>query len=76
MFSLPHTAGPLPVPTYASDEPATGAFLPVRRRLAVRLVLIASVLAVLTFAVASLPGLADVRERLAGAAPGWLAVAA
>jgi uncharacterized membrane protein YbhN (UPF0104 family) len=64
------------VSAYASDEPAAGAFLPDRRRLAVRLALVAGGLAALTFAVTSLPGLADVRDRLSGASPGWLAAAA
>jgi uncharacterized membrane protein YbhN (UPF0104 family) len=41
-----------------------------------RLALIAAVIAALTFAVTSLAGLADVRDRLADASPGWLAAAA
>ncbi len=62
--------------TYASDEPAAGAFLPDRRRLAVRLALAAGVVGALSLAVASLPGLDAVRERLSDASPGWLAAAA
>ena len=62
--------------TYASDEPAAVAFLPDRRRLALRLALVAAVIAALTFAVTSLPGLGDVRDRLADASLGWLAGAA
>ena len=61
---------------YAHDEPAAVAFLPDRRRLALRLALVAAVIAALTFAVTSLPGLGDVRERLADASIGWLAAAA
>ena len=61
---------------YAADEPAAVALLPDRRRLALRLALVAGVLAALTVAVASLPGLGDVRDRLSDAAPGWLIAAA
>jgi uncharacterized membrane protein YbhN (UPF0104 family) len=64
------------VSTYASDEPAAAALLPDRRRLAVRLALVAAALALLALAVTSLPGLGDVRARLSDAAPGWLAAAA
>jgi len=49
--------------------------LPDRRRLALRLGLVAAVLAALGIAVSSLPGLHDVRERLADASPAWLALA-
>ena len=62
--------------TYAVDEPAAVDLLPDRRRLALRLALIAGVIAALTVAITSLPGLADVRERLAGASAGWLIAAA
>lgn len=62
--------------TYAYDESAAVALLPDRRRLALRLALVAAVLAALTFGVTSLPALGEVRERLAGAAPGWLLAAA
>jgi len=64
------------VSTFASDAPAAVALLPDRRRLAMRLALVAGVIAGLAFAVSSLPGLGDVRERLADASPGWLAAAA
>jgi uncharacterized membrane protein YbhN (UPF0104 family) len=57
-------------------EPAAVALLPDRRRLALRLALGAAVLAALAFAVTSLPGLAEVRERLSHASPGWLVAAA
>ena len=60
---------------YASDEPAA-AFLPDRRRLALRLALVAGVLGAMTVAVSSMPGLDDVRNRLSDAAPGWLLAAA
>jgi uncharacterized membrane protein YbhN (UPF0104 family) len=49
--------------------------LPDRRRLALRLGLVAAVLAALGIAVSSLPGLHEVRERLADASPAWLALA-
>lgn len=60
---------------FASDEPTAVAVLPDRRRLALRLALVAGVLAALTFAIASLPGLGEVRDRLSDAAPGWLLAA-
>ena len=60
---------------YAVDESAAADLLPDRRRLALRLALVAGVLAALTFAVSSLPGLADVRAQLAGASAGWLLAA-
>jgi uncharacterized membrane protein YbhN (UPF0104 family) len=41
-----------------------------------RLALVAGVIAALVVAVSSLPGLGDVRDRLADASPGWLAAAA
>ena len=56
------------------DEPAA-ALLPDRRRLVLRLALIAAVLGAIAFAVSSLPGLGEVRSRLADASPGWLALA-
>jgi len=49
--------------------------LPDRRRLALRLALVAAVLAALGVAVASLPGLGEVRDRLADASPAWLVFA-
>ena len=55
---------------YASDESAAAALLPDRRRLALRLSLVAGVIAALAFAVTSMPGLGDVRDRLAEASPG------
>ena len=61
---------------YASDESAAAVLLPDRRRLALRLSLVAGVIAALAFAVTSMPGLGDVRDRLAEASPGWLAAAA
>ena len=61
---------------YATDEPAAVFLLPDRRRLALRLLVVAAVIAALSFAVTSLPGLGDVRDRLADASPGWLAAAA
>ena len=61
---------------YASDESAAAVLLPDRRRLALRLSLVAGVIAALAFAVTSMPGLGDVRDRLADASPGWLAAAA
>ena len=60
----------------ATEQPAAVAFLPDRRRLAWRLLLVAGVIAALTLAITSLPGLGDVRDRLAEAAPGWLLAAA
>jgi uncharacterized membrane protein YbhN (UPF0104 family) len=56
----------------AVDEPAAADPLPDRRRLVLRLALCAGVLAALCVAVASLPGLGEVRARLLDAAPGWL----
>jgi len=64
------------VSAYASDESAAAVLLPDRRRLALRLSLVAGVIAALAFAVTSMPGLGDVRDRLAEASPGWLAAAA
>ena len=62
--------------TFVATGPAAVDLLPDRRRLALRLALVAAVLAALTFAVTSLPGLAEVRERLSDASPGWLVAAA
>ena len=56
------------------DAPAAVA-LPDRRRLALRIALAAGVVAAAALAVTSLPGLGDVRDRLADAAPGWLVLA-
>lgn len=61
--------------TFAVDEPATVDLLPDRRRLALRLALVAGVLAALTVALTSLPALGEVRDRLADASPGWLIAA-
>jgi uncharacterized membrane protein YbhN (UPF0104 family) len=63
------------VSTYVATEPAAVDLLPDRRRLALRLALVAGVLAALTVAITSLPGLDEVRERLSDASPGWLAAA-
>ena len=52
-----------------------GAVLPDRRGLLVRLGVIVAVLAGLGVAVSSMPGLGELRQRLADAAPGWLAAA-
>ena len=49
--------------------------LPDRRRLAARLAGAAAVLVLLGVAVTSLPGLGEVRARLAEASPAWLAAA-
>src|SRR3954452_25294203 len=46
--------------------------IPDRRRLGLRLLGAAGVLALLGIALASLPGLDEVRTRLADASPGWL----
>jgi uncharacterized membrane protein YbhN (UPF0104 family) len=64
------------VSTFVVAEPATVDLLPSRRRLALRLALVAFVLAALAVAVTSLPGLDEVRARLSGASPAWLAAAA
>jgi uncharacterized membrane protein YbhN (UPF0104 family) len=61
--------------TRTTPAPAAVDLLPDRRRLALRLALAAGILAGLAVAVASLPGLDEVRNRLAGAAPGWLGAA-
>jgi uncharacterized membrane protein YbhN (UPF0104 family) len=66
---------PEPVSASLPDEPAAVALLPDRRRLALRVALVAAVIGALVLAVGSLPGLGDVRARLADASPGWLALA-
>jgi uncharacterized membrane protein YbhN (UPF0104 family) len=58
-----------------NSEPAAVDLLPDRRRLGLRLVLVAAVLGGLVIAIASLPGLGEVRDRLADASPGWLVAA-
>ncbi|MDQ3677613.1 MAG: flippase-like domain-containing protein, partial [Actinomycetota bacterium] len=58
-----------------TNEPAAIDLLPDRRRLGLRLALIGAMLVGLAVAIASLPGLGEVRGRLADASPGWLAVA-
>jgi uncharacterized membrane protein YbhN (UPF0104 family) len=63
------------VSTCAADEPAAVDLLPDRRRLALRLALVAAVLAALAVALTSLPGLDEVRARLSQASPGWLIAA-
>jgi len=70
-WSHPSPSTPAPLP----HDPAAVALLPDRRRLVLRIALIGAVVAALVLAVGSLPGLGDVRERLAGASPGWLALA-
>ena len=58
-----------------TPAPAAVDLLPDRRRLALRLALVAGVLAALGVAVTSLPGLGEVRDRLADASPAWLGAA-
>ncbi|MDX6690961.1 MAG: putative heme transporter [Solirubrobacteraceae bacterium] len=58
-----------------TSEPAAVDLLPDRRRLGLRLALVAVVLGGLVIAIASLPGLGEVRDRLADATPGWLVAA-
>ncbi len=65
---------PAPLPITPAPTAAAG-LLPGRRRLALRLALLAGVLGALALAVTSLPGLDEVRTRLADASPGWLGVA-
>ena len=62
-------------PSSTTPRPAAVDLLPDRRRLVLRLALIAAVVGALTLAVGSLPGLGEVRDRLAGASPLWLGVA-
>ena len=57
------------------DAPAAVGLLPDRRRLALRLALVVAVLGAVVFAISSLPGLGDVRSRLAEASPSWLVLA-
>ena len=66
---------PEPVSASLPQEPAAVALLPDRRRLALRIALVAAVIGALVLAVSSLPGLGEVRSRLADASPGWLALA-
>ena len=68
-------ASPEAVSADPHAAPAAVALLPDRRRLAVRLAAVAAALAALGLAVSSLPGLDAVREQLAGASLGWLALA-
>jgi uncharacterized membrane protein YbhN (UPF0104 family) len=67
--AMPAALPTTPAPAAAAD------LLPGRRRLALRLALVAGVLAALAVAVTSLPGLGEVRERLADASPVWLGLA-
>ena len=69
-------SSPLSAPSRSHIAPAAAGPLPDRRRLAVRIALAAVLLAAAAFAVTSLPGLGDVRARLADASPGWLVAAA
>lgn len=63
--------GPAPIdPSYP-----TPAVLPDRRGLVVRLAGMAGVVLALGLAISSMPGLDELRSRLADAAPGWLVVA-
>ncbi len=64
-----------PAPARSHDDPAAVGLLPDRRRLALRLALVVAVLGAVTFAISSLPGLGEVRSRLAEASPGWLVLA-
>ena len=68
-------ASPLSAASRSHDDPAAVDSLPDRRRLALRIALAAGVVALAAFAVTSLPGLGDVRARLADASPGWLVAA-
>ena len=54
---------------------AASTIVPDRRRIAVRLLFGAAALGLLAVAVTSLPGLGEVRRRLADAGPGWLVAA-
>ena len=66
---------PLPASAAMSDQPAAIApLLPDRRRLTLRLAVVAAVLGGLALAVSSLPGLGEVRDRLADASLAWLAI--
>jgi uncharacterized membrane protein YbhN (UPF0104 family) len=58
-----------------TPAPAAADLLADRRRLALRLALVAAVIGALGLAISSLPGLGEVRERLADASPGWLGLA-
>jgi len=70
------TRGPSsPAASRSHDAPAAVGLLPDRRRLALRVALGAGVVAAAALAVTSLPGLGDVRARLADASLGWLALA-
>ena len=76
--TTPHGAGGAPshsAPSRSHDAPAAVGLLPDRRRLALRIALAAGVVAAAALAVTSLPGLGDVRARLADASPGWLVLA-
>jgi uncharacterized membrane protein YbhN (UPF0104 family) len=68
------TAMPMDHPS-TSPRPAAVDLRPDRRRLVLRLALIAAVVGALALAVGSLPGLGEVRDRLAGASPLWLGAA-
>jgi len=58
--------------TTTSEPAAIASFLPDRRRLGLRLALVVVVIGGFALAVSSLPGLGEVRDRLADASPGWL----
>jgi uncharacterized membrane protein YbhN (UPF0104 family) len=57
-----------------SEPAAIAPLLPDRRRLGLRLALVAAVIGGLVLAVSSLPGLDEVRDRLASASPEWIAL--
>jgi uncharacterized membrane protein YbhN (UPF0104 family) len=69
------TRDPVPMCAAMHNEPAVVDLLPDRRRLGLRVALVAGVLAGLAVAIASLPGLGEVRDRLSGASAGWLVAA-
>jgi uncharacterized membrane protein YbhN (UPF0104 family) len=68
------TAMPMNHPS-SSPRPAAAIPLPGRRRLVLRLALVAGVVGLLALAVSSLPGLGEVRHRLSDASPLWLGAA-
>ena len=80
MFPPPPRTAPADSPpdsaaSRSHGAPAAVGLLPDRRRLALRIALAAGVVATAALAVTSLPGLGDVRDRLAEASPGWLVLA-
>jgi uncharacterized membrane protein YbhN (UPF0104 family) len=67
------TVAPEHLPT--TPTPAAADLLPDRRRLVLRLALVGAVVGALGLAISSLPGLGEVRDRLADASPVWLGLA-